>query len=112
MKRREPLPEDVKPDQLWLAPDGQHYRVLGVDGKRAALNRATPAGRVLNSRYELHHEVDRVGEPTRATGNRPRWIVWSRLFLCVVGLASPQAGGRRFRERVACRRVRDADRSG
>ena len=52
MKRqpKPPVPEDVEHDQLWQAPDGQHYRVLSVSGTSAELQRATPAGTVLNVR--------------------------------------------------------------
>jgi hypothetical protein len=60
MKRKLSLPADVEPDQLWRAPDGQHYKVATVGNGRAALYRATPAGRVLNLRYQVHESVERM----------------------------------------------------
>ena len=61
MKRRfsEP-PEDVEPDQLWRAPDGQHYKVISVSNGRVALHRATAAGRVLNTRYQAHESLEKM----------------------------------------------------
>ena len=62
MKRtpKPPLPDDVEHDQLWQAPDGQHYRVLSVSGSTAELQRATPAGTVLNVRYRKHEPIERM----------------------------------------------------
>jgi hypothetical protein len=53
MKRRpSPLLDDVEPEQLWRAPDGQHYKVVSVSSARVVMHRATPGGRVLNTRYQ------------------------------------------------------------
>jgi hypothetical protein len=60
MTRKSPLPADVEPDQVWRAPDGQHYKVFAVHHGRATLNRATPGGRVLNTRYQMHESVERM----------------------------------------------------
>ena len=61
MKRRSSeLPEDVEPEQLWRAPDGQHYKVISVSNGQASLHRATPAGRVLNTRYQAHESAERM----------------------------------------------------
>jgi hypothetical protein len=54
------LPFDVEPEQVWRAPDGQHYRVFAVTGETAELQRATPGGRVLNARYRVHHEIAKM----------------------------------------------------
>jgi hypothetical protein len=60
MQSRHPLPDDVEPDQIWRAPDGQHYRVVAVTNGLAELQRATDAGRVLNTRYRAHKQVERM----------------------------------------------------
>ena len=54
------LPDDVEPDQIWKAPDGQHYKVADVANGVAILHRCTPAGRVLNQRYKTTEPVDRM----------------------------------------------------
>jgi hypothetical protein len=51
MLSRKPLPDDVERAQVWRAPDGQHYRVALVTNGIATLQRCTPAGHVLNTRY-------------------------------------------------------------
>lgn len=51
---------DVEPEQLWRAPDGQHYRVVSVAHGTAELQRATPAGRVLNPRYRTHERIEHM----------------------------------------------------
>lgn len=53
-------PDDVDPEQVWRAPDGQHYQVASVVNGRATLYRCTTAGRVLNARYQVHESVDRM----------------------------------------------------
>ena len=61
MKRRpSPLPDDVEPEQLWRAPDGQHYKVVSVSNGRVVMHRATPAGRVLNTRYHTHESLEKM----------------------------------------------------
>jgi hypothetical protein len=59
-RRPSQLPEDVEPDQLWRAPDGQHYKVISVSNGRVAMHRATPAGRVLNTRYQAHESLEKM----------------------------------------------------
>ena len=54
------LPDDVEPDQVWRASDGQHYKVVSVHAGIATLQRCTPAGRVLNQRYKTAEAVDRM----------------------------------------------------
>jgi len=54
------LPDDVKADQVWRAPDGQHFRVASVISDVAELQRATPAGRVLNQRFRTKASVERM----------------------------------------------------
>jgi hypothetical protein len=54
------LPPDVVPGQRWRAPDGQHYEVADVHNDRATLYRCTPAGRVLNARFQTHESVERM----------------------------------------------------
>lgn len=54
------LPDDVVSEQLWRAPDGQHYRVAAVTNGVAALQRATAAGRVLNQRHRSRAMVDKM----------------------------------------------------
>jgi len=46
--------------QLWRAPDGQHYAVVGVSKDMVAFNRATAAGRVLDLGYALNQPVEQV----------------------------------------------------
>lgn len=61
MKRRSSqLPEDVEPEQLWRAPDGQHYKIISISNGRVSMHRATPGGRVLNTRYQTHESVDKM----------------------------------------------------
>jgi hypothetical protein len=61
MKRRpSPLPDDVEPEQLWRAPDGQHYKVVSVSNGRVVMHRATPAGRVLNTRYHTNESREKM----------------------------------------------------
>jgi len=63
MKRRSSkLPEDVEPEQPWRAPDGQHYKVISVTNGRVSMHRATPAGRVLNTRYQVRESAERMQE--------------------------------------------------
>jgi hypothetical protein len=57
-RRPSHLFEDVEPDQLWRAPDGQCYKV--VSNGRVAMHRATPAGRVLNTRYQAHESLKKM----------------------------------------------------
>ena len=59
-RRSSQLPEDVEPEQLWRAPDGQHYKVISVTNGRVAMHRATPAGRVLNTRYQSHESMEKM----------------------------------------------------
>jgi hypothetical protein len=54
------LPDDVEPEQLWRSPDGQHYKVIGVSNGRVSLHRATPGGRVLNTRYQAHESLEKM----------------------------------------------------
>jgi hypothetical protein len=56
------LPDDVEPDQVWRATDGQHYKVLAVHAGIATLQRCTAGGRVLNQRYKTTEAVDRMRE--------------------------------------------------
>lgn len=58
--RSSDLPEDVEPEQLWRAPDGQHYKVISVSNGRVSMHRATPAGRVLNVRYQAHESLEKM----------------------------------------------------
>jgi hypothetical protein len=60
--KRQPakLPADVEADQVWRDADGQHYNVFSVHGGVAALQRCTPAGRVLNQRYRVTESVERM----------------------------------------------------
>lgn len=46
--------------QLWRAPDGQHYAVVGVSMDRVAFHRATAAGRVLDTGCALNEPVEHV----------------------------------------------------
>jgi hypothetical protein len=64
------LPDDVEPGQLWKDPDGQHYRVLRVSGGGVvAMHRATPAGRVHNTRFEVRETLEKMqSEWTRVSG--------------------------------------------
>jgi hypothetical protein len=57
---RPKLPDDVEPDQVWRADDGQHFKVLSVHAGVATLQRCTPAGRVLNQRYKTSESVERL----------------------------------------------------
>lgn len=57
--RRE-LPNDVEPEQVWKDGSGQHYKVDAVINGVAALQRCTPAGRVLNQRYKETVSVERM----------------------------------------------------
>ena len=54
------LPADVEADQVWKAPDGQHYKVHTVHNGIASLHRCSPAGRVLNQRYRITQPVERM----------------------------------------------------
>ena len=60
MPTRKQLPDDVETEQVWRAPDGQHYRVAIVTNTIATLHRCTPAGRVLNQRYTEKVPVERM----------------------------------------------------
>jgi hypothetical protein len=57
---RSKLPDDVKIDQVWKGPDGQHFKVASVINGVAELQRATPAGRVLNQRFRTKVSVERM----------------------------------------------------
>jgi hypothetical protein len=81
MKRRpSQLPEDVEPDQLWRAPDGQHYKVISVSNGRVAMYRATPAGRVLSTRPAAcrHGSMPCLGDlgATIEASNQARVHLW------------------------------------
>jgi hypothetical protein len=62
------LPDDVEPDQVWKAPDGQHYKVVSVHAGIATLQRCTPGGRVLNQRYKTTEAVDRMQTDFKLVG--------------------------------------------
>ena len=51
---------EVALDQVWRAPDGQHYRVVYLFNGRASLHRATADGRVLNRNYSQSESADRM----------------------------------------------------
>jgi hypothetical protein len=70
MKRQpgKQLPDDVVIEQVWRAPDGQHYKVASVHNGQATLNRCTPAGRVLNTRYQTRESVDRMQAEWKMVG--------------------------------------------
>jgi hypothetical protein len=57
---REGVGPDVALDQVWRAPDGQHYRVAYLFNGRASLLRATADGRVLNRNYRHTESADRM----------------------------------------------------
>ena len=54
------LPPDVAAEQVWRAPDGQHYRVQSVVDEVATLQRCTAAGTVLNPRYRITRTRDQL----------------------------------------------------
>ena len=51
---------EVALDQVWRAPDGQHYRVAYLFNGRASLLRATADGQVLNRSYRQTESADRM----------------------------------------------------
>lgn len=51
MAKGKQVSAEVASGRVWMAPDGQHYKVIYLTGDRAMLKRVTPAGMVLNSRY-------------------------------------------------------------